>query len=73
MCISILLGMGMPTSGVYVLLGILLGLGYLTKGTVYPITAVVGLLVLVLVVLAVVLFTPLLDRPIAVDAAPAMD
>jgi 4-amino-4-deoxy-L-arabinose transferase-like glycosyltransferase len=30
----------------YLILGILLGLGYLTKGTVYPITAVVGLVLL---------------------------
>ena len=30
----------------YILLGILLGLGYLTKGTVYPVTAVVGLVLL---------------------------
>ncbi|MDX1415444.1 MAG: DUF2142 domain-containing protein [Candidatus Promineifilaceae bacterium] len=30
----------------YVLLGILLGLGYLTKGTVYPVTAVAGLVLL---------------------------
>ena len=34
-------------------------------------TGVLGLLGLWLVVLVVVLFTPLLDRPIAVDAAPA--
>ena len=34
-------------------------------------TGVVALLVLGLAVLGVVLFTPLLDRPIAVDAAPA--
>ena len=39
-----------PSKGIrsrdYILLGTLLGLGYLTKGTVYSITAIVGLLLL---------------------------
>ncbi len=35
-----------PTNGQLLLLGALLGLGYLTKGTVYPLTAVVGLVLL---------------------------
>jgi 4-amino-4-deoxy-L-arabinose transferase-like glycosyltransferase len=35
-----------PLSKTLLLLGVLLGLGYLTKGTVYPVTAVVGLALL---------------------------
>ncbi len=35
-----------PTRGLLLLLGLLLGLGYLTKGTVYPVTAVVGIVLI---------------------------